>query len=363
MKRLVIIGNGFDLAHGLKTTYTDFLTHYWSKITNQFEDDLISFSCRDTNINCNSYPEFKKRLERINEEWLGGARIDFKFKNSFFDLLNNMSAKESKWVDIEMFYYTLLKQYFEKNKTSQILKLNNEFHDVKTEFEKYIEYVINSKKSLDAHYFDKMGEIFEPLNEINGKYNVLENKLSHNAQNTLYKTSGIPREISEMHVLNFNYTDTVKVYSSHLEKNVSFLINHIHGEAGNSENQIVFGFGDERDIIYAQLENANENEYLRFMKSSAYLKTRNYYDLLRFIESGAYIVEILGHSCGLSDRTLLKAIFEHENCTYIQIYYHQLNEKDNFNDLDLNISRHFDDKILLRKKVANKTFSIPLPQK
>ena len=28
MNRLIIIGNGFDLAHGLKTSYHDFILHY-----------------------------------------------------------------------------------------------------------------------------------------------------------------------------------------------------------------------------------------------------------------------------------------------------------------------------------------------
>ena len=29
MNRLVLIGNGFDLAHGLKTRYEDFINWYW----------------------------------------------------------------------------------------------------------------------------------------------------------------------------------------------------------------------------------------------------------------------------------------------------------------------------------------------
>ena len=29
MNRLVLIGNGFDLAHGLKTSYKDFINWYW----------------------------------------------------------------------------------------------------------------------------------------------------------------------------------------------------------------------------------------------------------------------------------------------------------------------------------------------
>ena len=30
MNRIVLIGNGFDLAHGLKTSYKNFIDWYWS---------------------------------------------------------------------------------------------------------------------------------------------------------------------------------------------------------------------------------------------------------------------------------------------------------------------------------------------
>jgi len=50
MNRLVLIGNGFDLAHGLKTRYKDFITNYLRKALEQFlsgdmyEDDLLELS-------------------------------------------------------------------------------------------------------------------------------------------------------------------------------------------------------------------------------------------------------------------------------------------------------------------------------
>ena len=31
MNRIIIIGNGFDLAHGLATRYEDFINWYWEK--------------------------------------------------------------------------------------------------------------------------------------------------------------------------------------------------------------------------------------------------------------------------------------------------------------------------------------------
>ena len=36
MNRLVIIGNGFDMAHGLKTSYMDFINWYWDQRVNSF---------------------------------------------------------------------------------------------------------------------------------------------------------------------------------------------------------------------------------------------------------------------------------------------------------------------------------------
>ncbi|MDR1763164.1 MAG: bacteriophage abortive infection AbiH family protein, partial [Dysgonamonadaceae bacterium] len=29
MNRIILIGNGFDLAHGLKTSYKDFINDFW----------------------------------------------------------------------------------------------------------------------------------------------------------------------------------------------------------------------------------------------------------------------------------------------------------------------------------------------
>ncbi len=31
MNRIILIGNGFDLAHGLKTSYANFIDWYWEK--------------------------------------------------------------------------------------------------------------------------------------------------------------------------------------------------------------------------------------------------------------------------------------------------------------------------------------------
>ena len=47
MNRIVLIGNGFDLAHGLKTSYADFIDWYWERRLNTLltEQTPISEDC------------------------------------------------------------------------------------------------------------------------------------------------------------------------------------------------------------------------------------------------------------------------------------------------------------------------------
>lgn len=44
MNRLVIIGNGFDIAHGLKTSYMDFINWYWEQRVDGFMGNIRKIS-------------------------------------------------------------------------------------------------------------------------------------------------------------------------------------------------------------------------------------------------------------------------------------------------------------------------------
>ena len=139
-------------------------------------------------------------------------------------------------------------------------------------------------------------------------------------------------------------------------------INFIHGIIGNkTENTVNFGFGDEMDDDYQSIENMDKNEYLKNFKSFQYLQNSNYKQLLDFIDTNKFQVVILGHSCGVSDRTLLNTIFEHTNCRSIKVFYHRKDDgSDNYTELIQNISRHFKDKKMMREKIVNKTLCQPL---
>lgn len=94
-----------------------------------------------------------------------------------------------------------------------------------------------------------------------------------------------------------------------------------------------------------------------------YSETSNYRDFERFLDSDDYQVFIMGHSCGLTDKTLLKTLFEHDNCVSIKPYFYQDKDYDNFSEIIESISRCFDNKALMRSRIVAKTLCTPLPQK
>ena len=159
---------------------------------------------------------------------------------------------------------------------------------------------------------------------------------------------------NHLYFLNFNYTNTIEFYTPYIPSNFTFDINYIHGDINNSLNPIIFGYGDEHDTDYLEIQNKQIHELLKHIKSFQYSKTSNYHHLMRFIESESFQVYVLGHSLGLSDRTMLKEIFEHDNCKSIKLFYHKKSETENdFTEKVFELANHFSDKGLMRKKLVS----------
>lgn len=379
LNRIIILGNGFDLSHKLKTKYSHFINDYYTKIQDSsFKDELLEFVIQGYLFN--GMDSLKKMTEHMSAS-LGSMslmhpemNIHFNRKlgvilhNYFFYLISKKS--ESKWVDIEVDYYQRLLELIDKNPHNKALeeieKLNKEVDIISRKFEKYLvseivpkiksKYNKNIAKLFDDEIAKNEKEFQTFLKEFSESYvKTIEYELlkKFNESNSL--------KFTETLILNFNYTHTAtELYSEQLE---NCRIINIHGSLNDNNNPINLGFGDEMHSRYSSIEEANENEYLRLMKSFAYTNTDNYRQLFDFIESDDFQVQVMGHSCGISDRTLLNAIFENENCKSIKVFYHQENEtKDNYSDIVRNISRHFNKKLTMRNKIVNKTLTTFLPQ-
>lgn len=416
MNRIILVGNGFDLAHHLKTSYADFIKWYWGEwgdklrgaFSEAIEDRLCSFKIKN-----------EVGLGYIANAWNGGyytkedwfkpwdphmvtnlAKTDtntfeFTYKDYFFKEICN-SVENKGWVDIENIFYDYLSH--KSQFAVETKKVNDDLDYLRENLVKYLT-VVEQSITPDILKNNIKKKLIKPFAEedfaINAKlkwHDIFDQRFEYdelmweglissyfNKSDTIhYNLHGVMDFISKCKshgindnekipdafllpdrtmLLNFNYTKTADMY---LSDSPGVLINHIHGDLTKPES-IIFGYGDELDETYKTIVNINDNEYLRNMKSIKYMESSNYRELLKFIESDAYQIFIMGHSCGNSDRTLLNTLFEHKNCVSIKPFYHKKSDgTDNYIELVQNISRNFKDMKLMRDRVVNKTFCEPL---
>jgi len=372
MNRLVIIGNGFDMAHGLKTSYMDFINWYWERRLNAMltehapisEDCLCKLEIKNTK-DCASWSNFfffQSFRDLMTREWkyppteiisaIKENTDDFSVTYSQFFGTILQSIETRGWVDIENDYYQLLKEGSENADCGYtVKKLNEQLAFLQVKLIEYLRSIGTNQYIKKLH--DGMIEFFDPADfSTEGKKKALENIgiESINLEDVQYNFEEQKKLRPErIMLLSFNYTATAKNYN-----NFNLEHNYIHGELEHPEN-IIFGYGDELDRHYQDILDRNDNELLKNVKSVKYLETRHYHDMLEFLMSAPFQVLIMGHSCGNSDRTLLNTVFEHENCVSIKPFYHKWNDgSDNYLELVQNISRNFTNMRLFRDRVVNK---------
>ena len=404
MNRLVLIGNGFDLAHGLKTSYKDFIVWYWEQwklrllsSDNKVESDgLCTFKLKDSVGLHGWYLVWGNHYKRTNIEtpWKEMDIIDtvkndkdtceFEYISPFFQRINQ-SIETKGWVDIENEYYKLLEQNtLVRYSEEEIIKLNKQLAYLQGLLTEYLLTINQQDIPVNNNIKRK---IYEPIkikdvsvgatfrlkkyiDSCNDKdLRVWETKLYNYGLDALvyisdvedYKSSPsthnepiaymLPESIM---LLDFNYTKTAHQYL--LKDKDIFSHIHIHGQLNKPEG-VIFGYGDEFDDKYRRLQALDNNECLANIKTIKYQESDNYRKVLQFIESAPFQVYIMGHSCGNSDRTLLNTIFEHDNCISIKPFFYKKEDgSDSYIETIQNISRNFNDMKLMRDRVVNKLY-------
>ena len=365
MNRLIILGNGFDIAHGLPTKYNDFITWYireWYSYLNTSNkytefDSLCTFSLNDHRI---SWQElFQSYSTPKGEAFLGfikryPALFDIKY-SSFMSRISN-SIESRGWVDIENEYYNLLKEYVDSGESQLACELNNQLDFIR---KKLTVYLSNIQENMSGKFISEeiKNILIEPFSETDIAIEYLHNPSYSEEIKVIEDGKEFPETSM---ILDFNYTNTSDYYS--LSSPLKTTINHIHGCLKDPDSMI-FGYGDELDDEYQKLLKFNNNNLLSNIKSIRYLESDNYRKLLEFIEYAPYQIYIMGHSCGTSDRTMLNTLFEHRNCVSIKPFYYEKDDgSDNYLEIVQNISRNFTNMKLMRDRVVNKQYCTPLPQ-
>lgn len=347
MNRLIIIGNGFDLSHGLKTRFIDYLNYYSSlfikkyfervnKYSNSFqnkvtyEDLLMKIDLKPDNIvqqqlkQLSDLPNFESFISLFHKPKI------LEIKSSFLKNFVDQMEMNKNWVDIESLYFKSLYSISIEDKRT-VQEFNEQFRFVINGFSEYL------KQQLTEFKLD--------IDNLNHREFIIDYR-----QIFYHGFQGNSSE--KLMFLNFNYTNVLR---NHIEFHgyKDPMVNYIHGELDNEKNPIIMGFGDEHDERFKEW-NSNENhELFRYIKSINYFKTRNYLQLNSFIDSGKFEVFVIGHSCGLSDRTLLREILEHNNCILIKLFYYKDKEgNSDYFEKSVEVTRHFENKTLVRQRVV-----------
>ncbi|MEO9257653.1 MAG: AbiH family protein [Crocinitomicaceae bacterium] len=369
MNRIVIVGNGFDLAHGLKSSYHDFvlwlINEAISKVysdNNPVHTDFFSINPTkslnsETFTLIESISEYYKDESilrtsnylffRINTDTNSNSSISEKHNITFcitshlFDTL----LKSKNWTDIEKAYFTILIKISEDKSgvyKETLKKLNHDFNKLKIKLAEYLVFVENKLKKPEN----------KSLNDIIHKVDsdMLYKCYSTEIRNFLINKGGEGNP-EKIFYINFNYTSVLrKVLENFSVKNNSIMnkIVSIHGNINDPE-KIIFGYGDESNSHFRSLEELDIEAYLVNFKSNYYPSNSDYWDLEGILKLADYEVVVIGHSLGLSDRILFETIFENENCKFIHLTH---TGNDSHFKKRIALSRHFKDKKKLRSKLV-----------
>lgn len=146
--KLILIGNGFDLAHGLKTSYKDFLNWYICYAFNEcleknvYKDALIEFHYKFPGMMI-KIDQKPTTLEEVFS-FITPEHYTTNYPSNLFKRLLE-EYQNNNWVDIERFYFNLLKAFFlnpnMREKKEIIFKLNTDFNFMITKLSEYIKII------------------------------------------------------------------------------------------------------------------------------------------------------------------------------------------------------------------------------
>lgn len=322
---ILVIGNGFDLAHGLPTRYMDFL---------EFIEEYFKY--KELGESQEQYFVFFKKVDKQKEYFeineLMNNNLWFYY---FHDLkLHRLLEGKDNWIDFEKeissvvqtldktirlynqresnyFSDESMQKYF--NKLQYLLKQNQEILPT-IKNENSIESLESLKQNLlkDLNRFIRCMEIY---------FNYVNEYSMHNMESKEFIN-----KLNINKILSFNYTNTFEcLYGSHF---TDITYDYIHGKADvnhdiNSCN-LVLGIDE-----YLDENEKNTNvEFVQFKKffQRIYKGTGCLYkDWLLENEGEMYIPKInlyfIGHSLDVTDKDILKELILHEGAN-TTIYYH-----------------------------------------
>lgn len=343
-KKILLIGNGFDLAHGLPTSYKDFLDfckmvrelYTYPIIDNEYnQKKLIDWNtdktiksklleCYENRKNCfeDKITTQCKELDELYDCIKENVWINY--------FLEREKSIGENWIDFEseisnvVQAIEILKGYIERDE--DVLKIKD------TKQQTIIYFLKIAKKSLqDVFNLKRIDGFIEDISiELDKLIRSLEIYICEFVNEIdIIKENDDIKTITPDYVLSFNYSNTYeRIYGQ--SKEVTY--DYIHGKADIENNvdtcNLVLGIDE-----YLEDDKNDKLEFIAFKKfyQRIYKSTDSTY--MKWVEQIKKYPEvnhnlfIFGHSLDKTDRDILKLLICNDNVT-TKIYYYRKNKND-----------------------------------
>lgn len=290
IEKLIIVGNGFDLARGLKTSYNSFFA--WLDIHNDvsiINDTLQKFNAdnfdailqKDNIIVDNFWYTYMKLLELDDPEWNNVESVMLNALNPISTNFENMIMKKQPFQNIESY----MKEWTPSEKkfsllVSNLYLQNKQFDIYDYLFKELREFENSFKKYLDSDTFRKSNQHFIKMEQPTWLGGTRTENIS---------------------VLNFNYT-------YFLNDIPETQIRNIHGvDTSDPTSQFIFGI-DSTKISPSQ-------EIYKFTKASRIMMNSYDTEYNSILSHTITNISFIGHSLAMADYSYFQSIFD-----YLSIY-------------------------------------------
>ena len=362
MSNILIIGNGFDIYHGLPTRYNDFLflAENWNSFIEKYnnstasgeKDDLIDVRLNDGWLSNDSLDDFARNKNIFDEDRIKYLN-DKITTNAWIKYFLYIKFKGNGWVDFEAeidkvlhnleYFFNVLPGYAESNRIasmdidSEIIKSARMFLPlINDRYQCNYFGVIRASdvepSKLETHRLYLIEKLKIELNVLNECLRIYILEFVESIKCNTYSEQ--VKALGDVKLLNFNYTYTYKKVYGNLRSE-----HHpIHGDCINGG--MVLGIPD--DAFEENLE------YIYFVKYFQRIQKRagNFYkDWIRkpspetqTMSDVPHQVYIMGHSLAYTDKGVLQDFFKNDWIRKITVFYHN---QDAYENIVINLVRMF----------------------
>ena len=356
-KKILLIGNGFDLAHGLPTSYSFFLDFcdkvkkiftLQPRITDEmYEKKILDDWNIDKSIK-NKLLEWYKKSPTNQDELLIELNDNIRDNIWIKYFLEKREQLGQNWIDFESEISTVI-QVFEcvrEHVERSELMVNTAIEYKTAELARdFVDFAIKSDKEnlqsmysilteglIDSNYITYLDAFIEKMNiNLDKLIRALEIYISEfiNKIEVSQKNDDI-KDINPDCVLSFNYSNT---YERIYGQSNKIEYDYIHGKADITNNvntcNLVLGI----DEYLEECDSDNKLEFLPFKKfyqrifkstDSSYME---WVDEIRQNSEYPYELYIFGHSLDKTDKDVLELLICNDN-VQTKIYYHRKSNDD-----------------------------------